>query len=194
MGIVHLKPALHTYHICAAAALAGRVQVENPEYTADALRHVPLGEDSRGCRYYYFSTNNEDCRLYRCGALCMLPGCACRMRHGWGSAQGHCWMTPTLAGQRVCVVVAAAACARAQATPHLSTSGREDWPKFPKSRRVADDAPYAAWATECTTLEELQDFSQRMGNSRNKDERALHELLEEQVSRRPGRGGGGVRA
>ena len=40
-------------------------QVENPEYTSDALRHHPIGEDARGNRYYYFSTNNEDCRLYR---------------------------------------------------------------------------------------------------------------------------------
>ena len=29
------------------------------------MRHYPLGEDARGGRYFYFSGNNEDCRLYR---------------------------------------------------------------------------------------------------------------------------------
>ena len=41
------------------------LQVEDAEYSADALRHRPIGEDARGCRYFYFSFNNEDCRLYR---------------------------------------------------------------------------------------------------------------------------------
>lgn len=32
---------------------------------ADTLRHQPVGEDSKGCRYYFFSDSQEDCRLYR---------------------------------------------------------------------------------------------------------------------------------
>lgn len=44
---------------------ANRVQVEGPDEPAGAVRHLPIGEDSRGARYFFFSGNNEDCRLYR---------------------------------------------------------------------------------------------------------------------------------
>ena len=39
--------------------------MEGPDEPVGAVRHFPLGEDSRGGRYFYFSGNNEDCRLYR---------------------------------------------------------------------------------------------------------------------------------
>lgn len=32
---------------------------------ANAVRQEPVGEDAQGNRYYYFSSNQEDCRLYR---------------------------------------------------------------------------------------------------------------------------------
>lgn len=33
--------------------------------SVDGLRQEPVGEDTKGNLYYYFSFNNEDCRLYR---------------------------------------------------------------------------------------------------------------------------------
>lgn len=58
---------------------------------------------------------------------------------------------------------------------------REQPPKFPKNKKVKDDAVTAVWATECTSLEEMQEFARRMGISRNKNEQALCDVLEEQV-------------
>ena len=39
--------------------------VKNVDYSADALRQEPLGIDSKGHRYFYFSYGGEDCRLYK---------------------------------------------------------------------------------------------------------------------------------
>lgn len=41
------------------------MQAEAADSSADLLRHEPIGEDSKGSLYYYFSFNNEDCRLYK---------------------------------------------------------------------------------------------------------------------------------
>ena len=41
------------------------MQVEQGDGSVDALRQEPVGEDSRGNLYYFFSFNNEDCRLYK---------------------------------------------------------------------------------------------------------------------------------
>lgn len=40
-------------------------QAEGVEVPPNALRQEPVGEDAQGNRYYYFSPNQEDCRLYR---------------------------------------------------------------------------------------------------------------------------------
>lgn len=42
-------------------------QIENPEYAAASggLRTYPIGEDAQGSRYFFFSSGNEDCRLFR---------------------------------------------------------------------------------------------------------------------------------
>ena len=90
------------------------------EDTAIGLRHLPIGEDAKGCRYFFFSDQNEDCRLYREEP----PG-------------------------------------RRQGKKH---KGEE-----------------ALWGTACITLEDLSDFSARLGASRNKSDRALHEVLEADI-------------
>ena len=41
------------------------LQAESADSSADLLRHEPVGEGSKGNLYYYFSFNNEDCRLYK---------------------------------------------------------------------------------------------------------------------------------
>lgn len=41
------------------------MQAESADSSTDLLRHEPIGEDSKGNLYYYFSFNNEDCRLYK---------------------------------------------------------------------------------------------------------------------------------
>lgn len=82
---------------------------------ADILRHEPIGEDSRGCRYFFFSDSQEDCRLYR-----ELP---------------------------------------------------------PRKRPSKKHGDRALWDTVCTSLEEISDFAARLGASRNKSDRALHEFL-----------------
>ncbi|KAK9815143.1 hypothetical protein WJX73_008682 [Symbiochloris irregularis] len=50
---------------CPVVRDAIRRVVDGPDEPAGSLRHFPVGEDSRGGRYFYFSGNNEDCRLYR---------------------------------------------------------------------------------------------------------------------------------
>ena len=87
------------------------------EDTAIGLRHLPIGEDARGCRYFFFSDQSEDCRLYR--------------EEPPGKRQGK------------------------------KHKGEE-----------------ALWETACITLEDLADFSARLGASRNKSDKALHEVLE----------------
>lgn len=98
------------------------LQVENPEYTSDALRHYPIGEDAKGSRFYYFSTNNEDCRLYR------------------------------------------------EEPPKKGWKGKDNDP----------DAE-SVWQTQTTTLEELQDFADKLAVSRNIREKMLHEVLQMQI-------------
>jgi hypothetical protein len=41
------------------------MQLDDAEQASDVLRGYPIGEDSKGQRYYHFSSNHEDCRLYR---------------------------------------------------------------------------------------------------------------------------------
>lgn len=85
---------------------------------ADTLRHLPIGEDSKGCRYYFFSDSQEDCRLYR-----------------------------------------------------------EEPPRKRLSKKQAHREHLALWDTVCTTLEEISDFAARLGASRNRSDKALHEVL-----------------
>lgn len=46
----------------------------------------------------------------------------------------------------------------------------------------------AEWSTECTTLEELQEFAKRMSASRNKVDKELGELIDDEVCVRDKRG------
>jgi hypothetical protein len=85
---------------------------------ADELRHEPIGEDSKGYRYFYFSNNNEDCRLYR-----------------------------------------------------------EEPPRKRPGKKYKDKSDEALWETVCTTMEEMSDFSAKLSASRNKNDKALHDLL-----------------
>lgn len=92
-------------------------QVDNSDM-ADTLRHQPIGEDSKGCRYYFFSDSQEDCRLYR-----------------------------------------------------------EEPPRKRSSKKLKDREHLALWDTVCTTLEEMSELASRLGASRNRHDKALHEFL-----------------
>lgn len=93
------------------------LQADNPE-TADHLRHKPIGEDSKGNRYFHFADNSEDCRLYR-----------------------------------------------------------EEPPRKRPGKKNKDKSDEALWETVCTTLEDMSDFAAKMSASRNKNDKALHDLL-----------------
>lgn len=47
-----------------------------------------------------------------------------------------------------------------------------------------DGGATAEWVAECTTLEEFKEFVERMGKSRNRNEKALHAHLGEEVGKR----------
>lgn len=59
----HPIQCLKTMHAMLSECLY--LQAESNDSSADLLRHEPIGEDSKGNLYYYFSFNNEDCRLYK---------------------------------------------------------------------------------------------------------------------------------
>jgi hypothetical protein len=101
----------------AAVTRPAVLQSENPE-TADQLRHEPIGEDSKGNRYFHFADGSEDCRLYR-----------------------------------------------------------EEPPRKRLGKKNKDKSDEALWETVCTTLEEMSDFAAKMSASRNKNDKALHDLL-----------------
>ncbi|CAL8467238.1 g6774 [Coccomyxa elongata] len=102
---------------CAAIREVIRQAADNPE-TADHLRHEPIGEDSKGNRYFHFADDSEDCRLYR-----------------------------------------------------------EEPPRKRLGKKNKDRSDEALWETVCTTLEDMSDFAARMSASRNKNDKALHDLL-----------------
>lgn len=52
-------------HDCSSLKETVRLMVDHPDYTADALRRRPIGVDYKGSRYFFFSSEYEDCRLYR---------------------------------------------------------------------------------------------------------------------------------
>ncbi|GIL54370.1 hypothetical protein Vafri_9931 [Volvox africanus] len=121
---VHLLYALCEWraHECPAVREVIRSLADDSD-TAGPLRQRPIGEDSRGRRYYFFSgTGFEDAFLFR------------------------------------------------ETPPRATGKGGRD---------ASAEADAAEWCTECTTLEEVQELSHRMGTSRNRNERALHAALEE---------------
>ncbi len=97
-------------------------QMDDPDWNADTLRQSPVGEDSHGNRYFYFSMNHEDCRLYK-----------------------------------------------------------ESPPRKRSGRKYAGRDDEALWFTVCTTLEEMVEFTDKMGTKRGRREKALHAYLSKEI-------------
>mmetsp|Transcript_7133 Transcript_7133/g.20132 ORF Transcript_7133/g.20132 Transcript_7133/m.20132 type:complete len:1701 (-) Transcript_7133:554-5656(-) len=127
---------------CHATREALKRTVEHPDYTSDALRHNPIGEDSKGNTYYYFAIGGEDCRMYQ--------------------LESPYFRRP-----------------RARKTRSKSKKTRK------RTRDVDDDddeeelveVDEPQWSTVCTTLEEMQDWAEQLGKSRNPIDKSLHQLV-----------------
>jgi hypothetical protein len=115
-----------------------------------------VGEDAKGNRYFYFSTNNEDCRLYCEGAP--PPAAAAAAAAPKGGARG-----------------------RARSASAGASSSSKAPPADAAAADGAEEGEERPWTTQTTSLEELQEFAAQFAGSRNAKERALYTMLQEQV-------------
>ena len=119
----------------------------------NTLRDQPLGEDAGGSRFWFFASQQEDTCLYRSAQGLPVMRCTCRRQ-----ADGV-W-PPVTAGHRQHSVSTPAWCAACREDPPGSRAAG-------KKRKLADtEEEEAAWSTMCLTLEDLQEFAQKLGTSR----------------------------
>lgn len=125
------------------------MKVEHPDYTADALRHYPIGEDSQGNTYYYFAIGGEDCRLYQ--------------------------LEP--------------AYYRRPKPRKLRSKVRKGGKKLKAKQQEEEEDSEAElleveeprWTTTCSTLEEMQEWAEKLGKSRNPADKSLHQLVADEI-------------